>query len=151
MKIRSKIAIWMSCVMIAMPISAQPVYGQEPSRNSPSKIAGVDVADILRRLGAKQEWGITEDQFNRYINHFDRADPDQDGKHTRDEYINGGGYMTPQARAGIFKAADSDGDGIVTRDEYILNRIITVEGKAIVQGTLYSARCRMSVMYGISR
>ncbi|MGB2861804.1 MAG: hypothetical protein WBC05_00635, partial [Sedimentisphaerales bacterium] len=45
-----------------------------------------------------------------------------------------GGYMTPQARAGIFRAADGNADGVVTKAEYILNRIITDEAKAIVQG-----------------
>jgi Ca2+-binding EF-hand superfamily protein len=42
--------------------------------------------------------------------------------------------MTPQARAGIFRAADGNADGVVTKAEYILNRIITDEAKAIVQG-----------------
>jgi Ca2+-binding EF-hand superfamily protein len=43
--------------------------------------------------------------------------------------------MTPQARAGIFRAADNNGDGVVTRTEYVLNRIITDEAKGIVQQT----------------
>jgi Ca2+-binding EF-hand superfamily protein len=42
--------------------------------------------------------------------------------------------MTPQARAGIFRAADGNADGIVTRAEYVLNRVITDEAKTIVQG-----------------
>jgi len=42
--------------------------------------------------------------------------------------------MTPQARAGIFRAADGNADGVVTKAEYVLNRIITDEAKAIVQG-----------------
>jgi Ca2+-binding EF-hand superfamily protein len=42
--------------------------------------------------------------------------------------------MTPQARAGIFQDADGDADGVATQSEYVLNRIITDEAKAIVQG-----------------
>ena len=41
--------------------------------------------------------------------------------------------MTPQARAGIFNASDENHDGVVTRSEYVLNRIITDEGKSIIQ------------------
>jgi len=41
--------------------------------------------------------------------------------------------MTPQARAGIFRASDGNGDGVVTRNEYVLNRIVTDEAKIIVQ------------------
>ena len=65
---------------------------------------------------------------------LDRVDLDGDGKHSKEEYIDKGGYMTPQARAGIFRAADGNGDGIVTKTEYVLNRIITDEAKSIVQG-----------------
>jgi Ca2+-binding EF-hand superfamily protein len=54
--------------------------------------------------------------------------------HTKREYVDNGGYMTPQARAGIFRAADGNADGVVTRAEYVLNRIITDEAKTIVQG-----------------
>lgn len=94
---------------------------------------GEDVTDLLKQLGAKLEGGIDAQGLDGYANHFDRTDPNRDGKHSWEEYVDQGRYMTPQARAGIFRAADGNGDGAVTRDEYILNRIITDEGKAIIQ------------------
>ena len=86
-------------------------------------------------LGAKTEAGASDDQVRSYANHFDRSDPNRDGKHTRAEYVDGGKYMNPRARAGIFAATDNNADGIVTRTEYVLNRIITDEAKAIVSKT----------------
>ena len=94
---------------------------------------GEEVADVLKQLGAKLEGGIDARGLDDYANHFDRSDPNRDGKHSWEEYVDQGRYMTAQARAGIFRAADGNGDGAVTRDEYILNRIITDEGKAIMQ------------------
>jgi Ca2+-binding EF-hand superfamily protein len=94
----------------------------------------VSVTDIIQRLGAKLEEGVTAEELDVYSNHFDRTDSDKDGKHTKEEYINGGGYMTPQARVGIFRASDGNADGVVTKSEYVLNRIITDEAKVIVQG-----------------
>jgi Ca2+-binding EF-hand superfamily protein len=105
-----------------------------PQRNEREKIGDTGVADVLQRLGAKLEQGISARQLDDYANHFDRADPNRDGKHTKEEFVEKGFYMTPQARAGIFRAADSNADGVVAKPEYILNRIITDEGKAIVQG-----------------
>jgi len=117
-------------------ISIQAVYAQPPSpaRRAPAKVGNVPVANILQRLGAKLERGITAKELDGYSSHFDRTDPDRDGKDTRAEYVDKGNYMTPQARAGIFRAADGNADGVVTKAEYVLNRIITDEAKAIVQG-----------------
>ena len=98
-------------------------------------IDGQDVANILTMLGAKREVGASDEQLRSYANHFDRSDTNRDGKHTRAEYVHEGGYMTPQARAGIFAATDNNADGIMTRVEYVLNRAITDEAKAIVQRT----------------
>ncbi len=98
-------------------------------------IGGQDVATILAMLGAKRDVGASDEQLRSYANHFDRTDPNHDGQHTRVEYVERGGYMTPQARAGIFRAADNNADGVVTRTEYVLNRIITDEAKGIVQQT----------------
>jgi len=94
----------------------------------------VPVADVLKRLGAKLEHGSEVKQLDSYSRHFDRTDPNRDGRHTKEEYVDKGGYMTLQARAGIFRAADGNADEVVTKDEYILNRIITDEAKTIVQG-----------------
>ena len=98
-------------------------------------IGGHDIAEILAMLGAKRDVGATDDQVRSYASHFGRSDRNRDGKHTWAEYVEGGSYMTPQARAGIFGAADNNADGVVTRVEYVLNRIITDEAKTIVQRT----------------
>jgi Ca2+-binding EF-hand superfamily protein len=127
---------WLPCMVAISAISIQAVYAQptSPARSVPAKVGNVPVANVLQRLGAKLERGITTKEFDGYSSHFDRTDPDRDGKHTRVEYVDKGNYMTPQARAGIFRAADGNSDGVVTKAEYILNRIITDEAKAIVQG-----------------
>jgi Ca2+-binding EF-hand superfamily protein len=91
------------------------------------------VAEVLQRLGARLEGGTSDAVLENYIHHFDRTDPNRDGKHTREEYVENGRYLTPQSRAGIFRASDGDGDGVVTRAEYVLNRIVTDEAKMIVQ------------------
>jgi Ca2+-binding EF-hand superfamily protein len=98
-----------------------------------SKIGGVPVREVLQRLGAKMEKGITAKQLADYSRHFSLIDLDGDGQHSKVEYIEKGRYMTPEARRGIFTAADNDRDGSVTAAEYTLNRIITDEAKAIVQ------------------
>ena len=127
--------LWLPCMVAISVISTQAVYAQPPSpaRNAPLKVGNVPVANILLRLGARLERGSVAEGLDAYSSHFDRTDTDRDGKHTRTEYVDKGGYMTPQARAGIFRAADGNADGIVTKAEYILNRIITDEAKAIVQ------------------
>ena len=123
-------------ILTLVAISAQAIYAQPPSPPSSalSKIGNVPVFNVLQRLGAKLEQGCAAKELDSYSSHFDRTDPDRDGKHTRAEYVDKGSYMTPQARAGIFRAADGNADGVVTKAEYVLNRIITDEAKAIVQG-----------------
>jgi len=133
MQILRKPWFWLSCVVA---ISAQAVCAQRPSPagSVPLKVGGVPVAEILQRLGAKLEGGSKAGERENYARHFDRTDTNRDGKHTRAEYVDKGSYMTPQARAGIFRAADGNADGVVTKAEYVLNRIITDEAKTIVQG-----------------
>jgi Ca2+-binding EF-hand superfamily protein len=133
MHILDKSWLWLSCVVV---VSAQAVCAQPPSptRSAPLMVGRVPVADILQRLGAKLEQRSEAKELDAYSSHFDRMDTNRDGKHTKAEYVERGGYMTPQARAGIFRAADGNADGVVTRAEYVLNRIITDEAKAIVQG-----------------
>ena len=108
MRIYSKYWFWLPCMAAISAIFAQGVYGQPPStaRSALLKVGHVPVTNILQRLGAKLEWGCAAKEFDGYSNHFDRMDTNRDGKHTRAEYVDKGGYMTPQARAGIFRAAD---------------------------------------------
>ncbi|MDA8967687.1 hypothetical protein N9F76_00190 [bacterium] len=140
-------------VCICAALSSDAVHAQQPKRNTPptnkpddapdpaaqptthpqTTVNDVPAADLMERLGAKFEKGTTLETLNHYANQFDRTDPNRDGKHTKAEYVDGGRYMTPQARAGIFNAADENKDGVVTRPEYVLNRIITDEGKEIIQ------------------
>ncbi len=116
-------------------ISTNMVNAQPASKgNTSTELGGVLVADILQQLGAKLERGTTTKLLDEYSHHFDRTDLNRDAKHTKTEYIDKGRYLTPQARAGIFRAADGNSDGFVTKAEYVLNRIITDEAKAIVQG-----------------
>ena len=128
--------LWLPCAVAVSALQIPAAYAQRPpaASKAPTKIGGVAVGDIIRRLGAKQEQGADSKELNDYTNHFNRTDPNRDGKHTKKEYVDNGGYMTPQMRAGIFRAADGNADGVVTRAEYVLNRIITDEAKTIVQG-----------------
>ena len=103
------------------------------NRSVPIRIDNHPAIDILRKLGATLETEISISELNGYLNSFDRTDPNRDGFHSKEEYIEKGRYMTPQARAGIFRAADGNSDGVVSRSEYVLNRIITDEGKSIIQ------------------
>ena len=107
--------------------------GLADKRSAPITIDGHSAMAILKKLGATLETEISSAALNAYLNSFDRTDPNQDGFHSKEEYIEKGRYMTPQARAGIFRAADGNSDGVVSRFEYVLNRIITDEGKQIIQ------------------
>ena len=96
-------------------------------------IGGVAPADVLMRLGAKLEHGLTPELSTLYGRQFAIADLDHDARHSQAEYIDGGTYRTPEARRGIFMAADADNDGFVTAAEYTLNRVITEEASGILQ------------------
>ena len=114
----------------AQAVLAQP---QPPTDTKPLTVGNVPVAKILAKLGARLEKGVSPGERDGHARQFDRTDTNRDGKHSRKEYVDGGRYLTPRARSGIFRAADGNGDGVVTRAEYILNRIITDEAKNIVQ------------------
>ncbi|MEE8451070.1 MAG: hypothetical protein V3R99_04115 [Thermoguttaceae bacterium] len=133
MRIFDKPRFLLPCIVA---LSVQAAHAQPPSlaRSVPSKIGNVPVADIPGRLGAKLEQAAAAEQLDAYSSHFDRSDPNRDGRHTKEEFVDKGRYMTPQARAGIFRAADGNADGVVTKAEYVLNRIITDEAKTIVGG-----------------
>ncbi len=113
--------------------SRRPSEPKQPMPAHPTMVNGIPGIDLMKRLGAKFELGVSLREIDNYSNLFDRTDPNRDGQHTKEEYVDGGRYMTPQARAGIFNASDENHDGVVTRSEYVLNRIITDEGKSIIQ------------------
>ncbi len=94
---------------------------------------GLKLGTPLDPLGAKMEAGVGLQEIEGYSRFFNFTDKDNDGKHSKVEYVDNGNYLNPQSRAGIFNASDNDRDGFVSRAEYILNRIITDEAKAIVQ------------------
>jgi len=98
-------------------------------------IGGHDIATVFGLLGVKGETGATADELRDYVRVFDSLDRDDDGRHSKTEYIDNGRHMNPRARRGIFGAADNNADGFVTRIEYVLNRAITDEAKRLVQGT----------------
>jgi len=101
MRICGESCSWLLCMVAFSVAAAQQVDAQPPSaaRSDLSKVGNVPVADVLRRLGAKLEQGTGAKELDRYLSHFDRTDPNRDGKHTRKEYVENGRYMTPQARA----------------------------------------------------
>lgn len=126
-----------SCLLAAATVfwACNMVTAQEPDRKrgGQTKVADMDVSVVLARLGAKMEQGVTQRQLQDYARHFQLVDRDNDGQHSKTEYIDNGNYLTPQSRRGIFNAADNDGNGFVTEPEYVLNRVITDEAKWIMQ------------------
>jgi len=134
------IVLCITCLLVAgVTVAAKPTSRPKAKpRKCPADkvvIGEHNIADILKMLGAKGDTGASDDQLRSYANHFNRSDPNHDGKHTRTEYVDKGKYMNPRARAGIFGATDNNADDIATQTEYVLNRIITDEAKAIVQKT----------------
>jgi Ca2+-binding EF-hand superfamily protein len=94
---------------------------------------GFKLGTPLDPLGAKMEAGVDLQKIEGYSRFFDFTDKNNDGRHSKVEYVDNGKYLNPQSRAGIFNASDNDRDGCVSRAEYVLNRIITDEAKTIVQ------------------
>jgi Ca2+-binding EF-hand superfamily protein len=94
---------------------------------------GFKLGPPLGPLGAKMKDGVDLQKIEGYSRFFGFTDKDNDGSHSKVEYVDNGNYLNPQSRAGIFNASDNDRDGFVSRAEYILNRIITDEAKTIVQ------------------
>jgi len=135
MQTRFVICLLLQFTTAVFLLANQDVYAQPSANNQDgqSKIGGTDVATVLQQLGAEMEHGVTLRQLGNYSRHFDLADRDRDGRHSKVEFIDNGNYLTPLARRGIFNAADNDGDGFVTKAEYVLNRVITDEAKRIVQ------------------
>ncbi len=121
-------------VTIAAPPDDERESAKEPRRQeTPRRVGGRPVAEILELLGARLTKGVSESRLRSYRRVFGFTDRDGDGRHSRKEYVTDGRYMTPEARSAIFRAADSDRDGFVSREEYVFNRIVTDEAKAILQ------------------
>jgi Ca2+-binding EF-hand superfamily protein len=97
------------------------------------RIGGHTPQKILAMLGAKGRDAVTDRQVAMYRRIFGFMDANNDGHHSKKEFIDDGRYLTRQARQGIFRASDANGDGIVSEEEYIENRIITDEAKAIFE------------------
>ncbi len=87
---------------------------------------------MICMLGAKGAAGMTEQQEKDYERIFGFMDRDGDDKVSKDQYVNNGRYMTPEARRGIFAATDRNKDNVMTKAEYVQNRAITDEAKRIV-------------------
>ena len=133
MRIGLAITFVLQCAMGNLLLGETNASAQETASSKELKIRDTEVSVILQRLGAKMETGLTLEQQLNYTKVFRRFDRDGDLRHSKEEYIKNGRYLTPQSRRGIFNASDADKDGFVTQAEYILNRIITDEAKSIIQ------------------
>lgn len=109
------------------------VHAQANGTKRPILIGGKTPRQILALLDYKGVLGLTDRQWNSYRWVFARLDANQDGRHSKQEYIVNGVHMNQQARQGIFRASDSNQDGYVTEAEYIENRMITDEAKLIFE------------------
>jgi lysophospholipase L1-like esterase len=125
------------CALLGKAVANQVLSQLNPkqpgTRSKPIMVGNMAAHEIVKRLGARMEEGMPASELDHYAFQFNREDRNRDGQHTRQEYVETGRYLTPQARAGIFQAADGNSDGVVTRDEYTLNRIITDEAKIVIQ------------------
>ena len=110
------------------------VLANEPARPEPPivrKIGDLSPQDVIAQFGARGRNGVADRELENYRRLFGFTDADRDGRHSKQEYIDGGAYLTREARQGIFRAADSNNDGFVSEAEYVENRIITDEAKEI--------------------
>ena len=125
------------CAVLGKSVSDQVLLQLNPeldkSHTKPILVGDTPAHEIVKRLGARMEHGMPASELDHFALQFNREDRNRDGLHTRQEYVETGRYLTPQSRAGIFKAADGNSDGVVTRDEYTMNRIITDEAKIVIQ------------------
>ena len=121
----------LQCTIAVIMLLPTDGRGQEAVTAEQLKVGETAVSAILERLGAKLESGLTARQRADYSRVFRLVDRDRDLRHSKEEYIEKGNYLNPQARRGIFRAADENQDGFVSKAEYVLNRIITDEAKAI--------------------
>jgi len=95
------------------------------------RVGGLEPRQVVALFGANGLEGVPDRVLVNYRRVFGFGDADNDGRHSKKEYVNDGLYLTLRARQGIFRAADSDNDGFVTEAEYVENRVITDEAKEI--------------------
>ena len=96
---------WLLCSVIFSVVAAARADDQPRSRSELVRVGDTPVGHVVHQLGAKLETGTsTKERDDEPGPHFDRMDPNRDGKHTREEYIEKGGYMTPQAGQGHFSS-----------------------------------------------
>ncbi len=109
----------------------KPLPTTRPLPRVPGKIAGLAPRKILKLFGAQGTEGVDQRTMAGYRRVFGFTDFNKDGRHSKEEYIDGGRYLTRESRSGIFQASDSNRDGFVSENEYVENRIITDEAKEI--------------------
>ena len=95
------------------------------------KPADLQPQQILTKFGYGGVEAASDRQLASYRRVFGFLDADRDGRHSKQEYIEDGNFMSRRTRQGIFAASDSNHDGFVSEAEYIENRIITDEAKEI--------------------
>ena len=86
----------------ALVVTAMLILSGRSQDKPVTSIGAMPVAEILQRLGARQEDGLTDEQHHRYAQQFGGVDRNKDGRHSKEEYVENGRYMTLQARQGIF-------------------------------------------------
>ena len=113
MRLGLAITFVLQCAMGNLLLGETNASAQETASSKELKIRDTEVSVILQRLGAKMETGLTLEQQLNYTKVFRRFDRDGDLRHSKEEYIKNGRYLTPQSRRGIFNASDADKDGFV--------------------------------------
>ncbi len=96
-------------------------------------IGGKTPREVLIEFKFQGFLALNDQHWQSYRRVFSLTDTNGDGRHSKEEYIVNGRYMTEQSRRGIFQASDYDKDGYVSAFEYFENRIITDEAKLIFE------------------
>ncbi|MEC7584847.1 MAG: EF-hand domain-containing protein [Planctomycetota bacterium] len=125
------LVLWPGCAG-APEVDAEAATAPAPRPPAaPEEPAPLEPREILTQFGFVGVGGVSERQLANYRRVFGFGDANRDGRHSHQEYVVDGRYMTQRARQGIFAAADRNGDGFVSMEEYVENRIITDEAKRI--------------------
>ncbi|HBU59661.1 MAG TPA: hypothetical protein DEB48_07455 [Verrucomicrobiales bacterium] len=96
-------------------------------------IGGKTPREVLIEFKFQGFLALNDQHWQSYRRVFSLTDTNGDGRHSKEEYIVNGRYMTEQSRRGIFQASDYNKDGYVSAFEYFENRIITDEAKLIFE------------------
>ncbi len=127
MKTRLLSSILLACILplltLAQPKEAKPKV----------LIGGKTPREVLIEFKFQGFLALNDRHWQSYRWIFSRTDVNGDGRHSQEEYIVNGRYMTEQSRRGIFQASDHDKDGYVSAFEYFENRMITDEAKLIFE------------------